>query len=51
MKAKTKLTEQSYFQNTTTFAKILGQSSYPQSLLSLKSMAIHLGLTDEIKNK
>lgn len=51
MKAKTNLTEQSYFQNTTTFAKILGQSSSPWSLLRLKLMAIHLGLTDEIKNQ
>lgn len=51
MKAKTKLTEQSYFQTTTTFAKIPGQSSCPWSLLPLKSLAIHLGLTDEIKNR
>jgi len=50
MKATTNLTEQWYFQNATIFAKILGQSSSPQSVLPLKSGMTHLGLTDEIKN-
>lgn len=36
--AKTNLTEQSYFQNTTTFSKIFGQSSLPWSLFPIEVM-------------
>lgn len=36
MMAKTNLTEQSYFQNTTTFSKILGQSSPSLSLFPVQ---------------
>lgn len=51
MMAKTNLTEQSYFQNTTTFAKIFGQSSPPQSLFPTHVMGDTCTLAWLMKHK